>query len=432
MLFTFYDQNDKALFIRDDAEQAEWTVHEMSLSLAFPYRADKIIERGMRVGFTDPAMGLQVFEIRKVKTYEPDHYQEITAEHIMIAEFTDAHVYYPYEIGNANTAQTALQLMLNNVNPYTVEGSDQVLHNILPWQIGTVSIDGFQNAIVFDYGSLMQTIPLIEDAYNVRITPRLTSDATGITGRYLDITMVGGTYHGMRLSMDKNVFDASVQIDDTDLVTAMYAYGKDKTTLRDAVWTETADHPAKRRGQWYLEDAAATALYGRNGKPRFGFYQNADVYSGPYHTDLLEKTWEMLKQKRNPTITVDCAVEDLYRLGYADEPIVLHDKVYFEMRPVGAVYELEITSLIVDLLNPMQTNITIGTVYPNIIKINHDTSMQARGQSGGGSGNSSGKTKTENVITEINATISGVETVTIHAGSIKDGDGNTQNVVTWS
>ena len=64
-------------------------------------------------------------------------------------------------------------------------------------------------------------------------------------------------------------------------------------TFTDVVWAETDDHPAKPANQAYLENPTAKALYGRNGRNRFGYYQNGDV------TDpnvLLDLTWKALKK----------------------------------------------------------------------------------------------------------------------------------------
>ena len=97
MTLTFFDAADKTLFSRPDAESASWTVEEMTLTAVFPFVADKEILRGMRVGFTDDDGNFQAFEVRKVKTSEPDHYQEISAEHIAVAELTDE-VYESAEI----------------------------------------------------------------------------------------------------------------------------------------------------------------------------------------------------------------------------------------------------------------------------------------------------------------------------------------------
>ena len=84
----------------------------MSLTLLFPYDPGKVIERGMRIGYTDALGVFQAFEIRKAKTYEPDHYQEITAEHIAISELTDE--FFAATEWTNITAQAALTAMISS------------------------------------------------------------------------------------------------------------------------------------------------------------------------------------------------------------------------------------------------------------------------------------------------------------------------------
>lgn len=384
MQFLFFNTADKPLFVRSDAEQAEWTVEEMNLHALFPYDPAKKIERGMRIGFTDETGVFQPFEIRQVKTYEPDHYQELTCEHIAIAELTDDH-YAGAELTNV-TAQAALSGLLAGTL----------------WSVGTVSASGTSSGDL-GMGSVWQDVRTIATNWNVYITPRVTFNATGITGRYLDISPAQGTWRGIRLSLDKNADDVGVTIDDTNTVTALYGYGATTDgaplTFASAVWSATGGHPAKPAGQTYLEDPAATAAYGRNGRPRFGFYQNGDIKDA---NTLLQKTWEALKVTNAPRVTIDCTVRDLYRLGYADQPIRLHDTAMVQIRQTETNLQLEIIQLTVNLLDPTATRPTIGAYIPNIIYIQRDTAQSATGgaatttsgrRGGGGSGGQSNREK---------------------------------------
>ena len=366
MDFLFFSSADVPLFVRNDAESATWTVEEMSLQALFPWRKDKRIQRGMRIGFTDETGVFQPFEIRKVRTYEPDHYQEITAEHIAISELSDEHI-APAELTNV-TAQAALT---------------QILTGTL-WSVGRVTASGTSSGDV-SMGSVWQAVRVVEENWNVYITPRVTFGAGGITERYLDIAPAEPVWRGVRLSLDKNADEIGVTWDDTETYTALYGYGRsvDRTPLNfgGVTWAQTSDHPAKPAGQTYLEDPAATALYGRNGRPRFGFYQNGDI------TDpgvLLQKTWDALKLCNAPQVSVDCQVRDLYRLGYADQPIRLHDAAIIDVQPTGEMLRREIIRLTVDLLDPTATRPTIGAYIPNIVYIQRETATRASGRGGGG------------------------------------------------
>jgi hypothetical protein len=382
MDFLFFDAADRPLFARNDAESASWTVQDMQLQALFPYCADKPIQRGQRIGFTDETGVFQPFEIRKAKTYEPDHYQEITAEHICVAELTDEHA-AAAELTDV-TAQAALSGLLSGTL----------------WSVGNVTATGTSSADL-SMGSVWQNVRTIEQNWNVYITPRVTFDASGITGRYLDIAPAGGAWHGLRLSIDKNADDMGVTWDDTTLVTAMYGYGgtvdSEPLTFASVTWIATDDHPAKPADQTYIEDPAATAAYGRNGRPRFGFYQNGDIKSASV---LLEKTWQALKQAREPTVTIDCSVRDLYRMGYADQPIRLHDTVIVDVSPIGVSLQREITALTVDLLDPTETRPTIGKYIPNIVYIERENARRSGGGGGRGGGGGYGQSEAEYKLAE--------------------------------
>lgn len=406
MDFLFFNAANQPLFTRNDAEQAEWTVEQFSFFGLFPFDSGKVIERGQRIAFQDADGVWQAFEIRKAKSYEPDHYQEITAEHIAVSELTDDHV-QPKEWTN-QTAQAALSSILTGTL----------------WSVGNVTASGTSSGSI-SYGSAWQGVNTIISNWNVYITPRITIGPGGITGRYLDIAPAQGNWRGLRLSITSNLEQAGVTYDDTNLLTAMYGYGKNITpeqnisanpptpepqdlpatplTFTDVSWTETVDHPAKPSGQAYLENPTAKALYGRNGRNRFGFYQNGDV------TDpnvLLDLTWKALKKDSEPLISIEGTLHDLKRLGYADQTIRLHDTAIVEVLPAGVEVQREIIQLTVDLLNPLNTTVTIGAYIPNIIYINKETAEKASGGGGGGGGGGRGQTDAEKEFSEFQTQIS--------------------------
>jgi phage minor structural protein len=390
--FIFFGQDDKVLFVRTDAEQAGWQVDEYSLTCLFPYDPNRKIVQGMRIGFEDDSGILQPFEIRKVKTYEPDNYQELTCEHIAVAELTDYHT-DESELDNVNP-QSALSAVLDS-QPSTVTLSHR-------WQIGTVTATATSSSDI-GLGSIWQNIRNIEKNWNCYIIPRVTFDSAGITGRYLDIYPAGGTWQGLRLSIEKNTDEVGVTVDDTNVKTALFGYGgqrndtetyddptRTKITLEGYSWPDKPSGAVITGG--YIEDTAATAAYGRNGQPRFGFYQNGDITD--QHT-LAVKTWEALQATNKPEVTIDCLIRDLYRMGYHDEQIRLHDTALVELRPTNDILQLEIVKLFVDLLDPTATRPTIGTYIPNIIYIQRQVAEQANGASGSISGRRGEETKTD-------------------------------------
>ncbi|MBQ5389809.1 MAG: phage tail protein [Clostridia bacterium] len=369
---TFFTASGQTLFVRNDAESGHWLPHEYGLTATFPYDAEKVIERGMRIAFRDPETdNLELYEIRQCVNTEPDHAQDITAEHIAVAELQNDHINHT-EVTDKTAAQ-ALTVALTGTL----------------WSVGTNTASGTQSAD-FARGSVWQAVSTIKQNWNVYITPRVVLSASGeITGRYLDISPAQGTWNGVRLSVRKNVLDVSVTYNDEDVYTALYGYGgtnpsageDDEITFSDVVWTATGGHPAKPSGQTYLEDPAKTALYGRNGRPRFGYYQNSAITDPEI---LLQKTWETLKTISEPKISISGTVADLKRLGYNDQPLRLHDLAIVEIEETGELFYKEIIMLDIDLVDPSNTRVDIGDYIPNIVYINRDTANKAYGGGGGG------------------------------------------------
>lgn len=516
----FLNAAGTVLFVRDDMEQGNWTQEEYSVNATFPYDAGKVITRGMRIAFRDPATNtLEMFEIRNVTNIEPEHYQQIVAEHIAVSELTDDHINSMeftnippqtalaqvltgtlWAVGNVSVGDLAAQaairadiaeLALNGnvdltsrpiiyadkmkasgypdfegdyatlysstyneeiksgdmytflMTPIRQNGdvlspdalddyfynlcdtsetiadfkaNDEyglLIHYLAGEQVSEMDaiaedahdlsdeweqeIAGISSSADISRGSAWQAVNSIKENWNVYITPRVTLSAAGaITGRYLDITAAEGVWRGVRLSIDKNMTDSSVVYDDSEVLTALYGYGgnvdvpqatgddkQKELTFADIVWTSTSDHPAKPSGQTYLEWPEKTALYGRNGRPRYGYYQNGNIKDAEV---LLQKTWESLKQSADPKISITGTVSDLYRLGYADQPMRLHDTVIVDIPETGEHFVKEIIRLDVDLIDPTATRPDIGDYIPNIIYINRDTDDKASGSGGGGGG----------------------------------------------
>lgn len=392
MDFTFLKASGEVAFFRSDAEQAEWTEEEMSLLCTFPLN-EKQIERGMTVLFQDPATGAwQAYEIRNCQTFRAEGYQQFTAEDIAISELTDCHIPDDIELTNV-TAQAAL----NRILPGT------------GWSVGTVDANPTSTADI-GRGSVWEGVITIRNNWNVNFLTRVTVNSSGITGRYIDILTTGGTWRGLRLAIDKNTTDPCVNVDDSELYTALYAYGSSytagtdietqhtvETSISGVVWAKTADHPAKPAGQKFLEWPEKTALYGRKGKARFGYYQNTQIKDPGV---LLQKTWETLKTCSDPKVSITGTVADFRRLGYNDVPLRLYDMAIVDFGDVQ-MYK-QVIKLTVNLLDPTGNRPTVGDYIPNIVYINRETENYATGGStgvsggrGGGGGSRSQKQKGE-------------------------------------
>lgn len=388
MDFIFLNAAGQTLFSRNDMESGHWVQEQMNVTADFPFDPAKKIERGMRIAFRDPATdNIEVFEIRVVVNQEPDHFQQITAEHIALSELSDEHI---------------------NTTEITEKTAAQALTTVLTgtlWSVGNNTASGTQSADI-SRGSVWDAVNTIQANWNVYITPRVViSSAGAITGRYLDIAPAQGVWRGLRFSVHKNMQDPAVTYNDEEVLTALYGYGgnvdvpqasgddeTEELTFADVVWSATSDHPAKPSGQTYLEWPEKTALYGRNGRPRYGYYQNGNIKDANI---LLQKTWEALKKTADPKISISGTVTDLYRLGYKDQPVRLHDLAIVEIEETGESFQKEVICCDVDLVDPTGIRPEIGDYIPNIVYINRDTAEKAGGGGGGGGGGGRGLTDLE-------------------------------------
>ena len=388
MEYIFLNAAGTTLFVRDDMESGHWVQEQFNVTADFPFDSSKLIQIGQRIAFRDPATGtIEVFEIINVVNHEPDHYQQITAEHICVAELSDDHMD---------------KLELTDITAPQAVGA--VLVGTL-WAPGNIvddpgdRVSSMYESADISRGTVWDAINTIQQNWNVYITPRVTiSSAGAITGRYLDIAPARGVWRGLRLSVRKNMVDPAVTYDETEVYTALYGYGgnievaqssgddeTEELTFEDEVWSATSSHPAKPAGQKYLEWPEKTALYGRNGRPRFGYYQNADITDPEI---LLQKTWESLQASCEPTINISGTCVDLYRMGYKDQPIRLHDVAVVEIEETGELFYREVICNDVDLIDPTGNRVEIGKYIPNIVFISRETNNETTGGGGGGSSGS--------------------------------------------
>ena len=361
MEFIFFDQNDNILFRRSDAVSARFVHEELKHTATFPDMPEKPIQRGMRVGWLDRNKNLLLFEIRVPVRELPDGTVSYTAEHICISELMDEVV--QDKRAYATTAAIALSRVLEDTG----------------WNLGLVDVNPTGNDN-FYWISAWEAVVKIKDGWNVRIKPRLTFDGTKITGRYLDIFSAQGTFRGVRLQLNRNASQAGVTYDDRNLVTALYGRGKGellgtteegnetygrKIMFDDVEWSIANGDPAnKPLGQTYVEDVEASALYGRNGRPRFGI---ANFDECEDKAELLALTWQELQRRKKPSVTIKMTLLNLRHIGYEDQGVDLNDLVNVIIDPLGIRTQAKVVQLDEDLIEPENTRPVIGDYLANVI-----------------------------------------------------------------
>lgn len=359
MLFTIFNQSDKTLYYRSDAESAIYTHEQYTLEVVFPYDKAKVLERGMRIGYKDADGVFQAFEIRRAEIDLVDYTQEVMAEHIALAELSS-------DMNEDLVATTTATAAVTS----TLLGS--------LWGLGTtITTDTHQKTL--SYLNKWDALVAIRKAWSVRFRFRVTVAAAGITGRFVDILSDEPVFRGVRLTLARNITSARVTYDDSNMYTAAYGLGKamddgNKLTFADTVWTTPTNPAAKPVGQKWVEDVASTTAYGRNGRKRTGYIEFSDI-DDP--AKLLTATWEWLQERNVPQVTFDTTVNDLSAYGYAGERMYLGDAVHVIFGDTGIRAQATIVQLAEDLVNPDNTKPVIGTYRPTMDVINRNTAAAA-------------------------------------------------------
>lgn len=372
--FLLFDRNDNLILSRDDAISMRAVEEEFRLNGSFPYRADKALTCGMRIGWLE-GDELRLYEIRQPETDLQSMVQDFEAEHVAISELSDM------VIEEFTYPETEARQLVE----YLLQGTG--------WSVGKVTAETEAMDAVIEYSSVWSALLTVRESYGVEIVPRLAYTYDGIE-RYIDILDRRGEYRGVRLALDLNVQKAGVIYDDREQFTALYGLGatyttedaegnktEHKTTFDGVEWSMQDGRPAdKPLGQKYVEDVSATAQYGRKGKPRIGMIEFSEITN--QHI-LLQATWDALQAMKTPKVTISMTAFDLGTIGYASQGIALGDDVVVILDPIGVELVARVTKFDRDILRPEQSRPTIGDVREDIISKIQSASKQQIAVNGG-------------------------------------------------
>ena len=351
------------MFVRSDASTAEWVQDQMELRATFPLNEEKPIQRMQRVGFTDAQGVFQCFEVYRAQTDQPKGTQTLRACHICVAELRD-YVLGPFTPTDATPANAITQALTGT-----------------GWALGTCTATN-TNTLDASYEDVWSALADIRDLWGLRITPRVTFGAGGITGKYLDVTDDAPIQTGLRLSLERNLPKVQVVYDDSEVKTALYAYGKTTTedgvestvNIGPAVWSKAGGDPAdKPAGQLYVEDTTATAAFGRAGTPRFGIYTN---YEQGDPEALLAEAWTALQSVNQPKLNISGTILDLYAMGYTGEPVMLGGAANVDVE--GLKVSAKIIKHTQNLLLPEKSKVTLGNFVTDIVWSQSQTAKRAQ------------------------------------------------------
>ena len=235
---------------------------------------------------------------------------------------------------------------IKDIRPHQMNAA-QMLQQVLKntrWSLGYVEDTGIQST-TFYYITILEAIQKIVDLFKVELTFTIQLDPVTqkITGRRINLYQQQGRRTGKRFEYGSNLLTVTREEDSQNLVTALVGRGKGiqvsgqdtedasddnygrRLTFADVEWKTSAGAPVnKPKGQEYVEDPKATALYGfSDGHPRIGLVTFDDIEDP---NQLINATWSALLEAKRPKVSFKAEVTDVGNLQLGDTiAIIRHD-----------------------------------------------------------------------------------------------------------
>ncbi|PAB52557.1 hypothetical protein A3P64_05640 [Lactobacillus johnsonii] len=235
---------------------------------------------------------------------------------------------------------------IKDIRPHQMNAA-QMLQQVLKntrWSLGYVEDTGIQST-TFYYVTILEAIQKIVDLFKVELTFTIQLDPVTqkITGRRVNLYQQQGRRTGKRFEYGSNLLTVTREEDSQNLVTALVGRGKGvqvsgqdtedtsddnygrRLTFADVEWKTSAGAPVnKPKGQEYVEDPKATALYGfSDGHPRIGLVTFDDIEDP---NQLINATWSALLEAKRPKVSFKAEVTDVGNLQLGDTiAIIRHD-----------------------------------------------------------------------------------------------------------
>jgi phage minor structural protein len=368
MLYIFSPAEKLQAVLREyfDALHMEKLDGENTFAFSVPAgRADSLhVTEGNLAAFCDLDGAWQLFEIKQVT--------DLHGESLLRRAFCE-HAYY--ELIDDFIRDVALETVSAH------SALSQVLFGTR-WSVGYTADLG-QNSTRCYYLSALSALRQIAAVWGGELRFRLTVTDGAITARHVDLLSRRGTDSGKQFAYAKDIRSIEREVDLSGTVTALIGRGSGaalsggvstRLSFADIVWTSPPHPVNKPAGQDWVGDPEALVRWGRpGGRHRFGVFEDEEADAAI----LLAKTWNALKERRDPRLTYRLDVLDLERVsGYRHEKVRLGDTVRVVDRAFAP--ELLVAARVIeirrDLTKPENTRLTLG----NFAKTMADESLQTK------------------------------------------------------
>lgn len=331
--------------------------NEAAFTLYAEIRGDVSIHDGDSLGFYDIDNRYRIFEIITRTLRQPDN--------VWVLDCVDKGAFEL--MGEPIVERRARN---TNVNDFVGRLLENTRFDLVTTASGTGTMSAY-------YESVWSALVKVQDAFGVRCVPYYTITNGLITGRHVKVEPATTVNRGRIFELGDDLTGIDITYDDSNIKTALYgrgqgvqidggdssedpAYGR-RLTFADVVWSTADGDPVdKPNGQEWVGDPAALAVFGRNGRHRYGFA----VFDNTTDPEvLLQQTWQKLQEQKEPVISITGTVRDTERiLGRSHEAVRMYDTILIRLRRNDAYLDISaiISEIIRDYVYPDNTRITIG------------------------------------------------------------------------
>ncbi|WP_270755482.1 phage tail spike protein [Ligilactobacillus ruminis] len=237
------------------------------------------------------------------------------------------------------------------------------------YSVGYVADTGRQTTN-FYYTTVLASLQSVVNLFNLEITFDVVFDPIDnqVKRRLVNLYTQMGSRTGRRYEYGDKLLSVTCEQSSDTLVTALVGRGSSvqvsegtdgspdgysrKITFADVVWKKSAGNPLdKPAGQEYLEDPAATAVYGfSDGKPRIGFVEFDKIDDKNL---LIKATYDKLQELKRPKVSFKASVTDVGNLNLGDTVAIIRHDLKIE-------YLTRVYKVTHDLLNAQNNTVELG------------------------------------------------------------------------
>lgn len=237
------------------------------------------------------------------------------------------------------------------------------------FSVGYVADTGTQSTN-FYYTTVLASLQSVVNLFDLEVTFDVVFDPIDnqVKKRMVNLYTQMGSRTGRRYEYGDKLLSVTCEQSSDTLVTALVGRGSSvqvsegtdgspdgysrKITFADVVWKKSAGDPLdKPAGQEYLEDPAATAIYGfSDGAPRIGLVE-FDAITDP--ALLLKATYDKLQELKRPKVSFKASVTDVGSLNLGDTVAIIRHDLKIE-------YSTRVYKVTHDLLNRQNNTVELG------------------------------------------------------------------------